>query len=615
MRETKFIQQNKEKWEEFERTLEKPHADPDQLNDLFVQITDDLSYSRTFYPNRSVRVYLNGLAQRIFSDIYKKRGFRFRGFTTFWTKELPLIVYESRRDFLIASLIFGLAFLIGLVSSAMDPDFAEIMLGADYVEMTRQNIASGDPMAVYKERGRFNMSLAITMNNLWVAFLTFIMGVIYGIGTLAILIRNGVMVGAFQYFFIREDLFRESFLTIWTHGTLEISAIIIAGAAGLTMGRGLAFPGTFPRMRSFQRAAKRGLTIMIGIIPIFLLAAFIEGYLTRQTATPDPVRLAFILGCLAFVVFYFGLYPRWQFQRHGSKPDRLIDSSPTPVWTIEFLSVKSSGQIFNEAFMLYRSHWRQIAWAALGCSLLYCGILFNASPRPAYDLFSFPAQFLGTITRINTFFIHPELRFLPFINVLIFGFFAAFIFRKIRSSFDPTTPTPPIWQDWLRSLPGMALLMVMLWTNNAFTLFILIFMGAYPFLWMYTAIAKRQGAFSSIQEFLGLIGANFGRILSVMLVFLMVGFLFFSLLDTALFWLYLDLISWVSTAEGSELEALSVILQVGTSMFMIFLILGLMIMGLGLLYYSLLEIQAAPGLRERVSKIGQHQQIKGLEKE
>ena len=74
MRETHFIKQNKDKWKEFERILEFKEKDPDKLNDLFVQITDDLSYSRTYYPNRSVRVYLNNLAQQIFYSIYKNIG-------------------------------------------------------------------------------------------------------------------------------------------------------------------------------------------------------------------------------------------------------------------------------------------------------------------------------------------------------------------------------------------------------------------------------------------------------------------------------------------------------------------------------------------------------------
>ena len=75
MRETSFIKQNKDKWKEFEHDLNKENADPDKLSDLFIQITDDLSYSRTFYPNRSVRVYLNNIAQQIFYSIYKNEHF------------------------------------------------------------------------------------------------------------------------------------------------------------------------------------------------------------------------------------------------------------------------------------------------------------------------------------------------------------------------------------------------------------------------------------------------------------------------------------------------------------------------------------------------------------
>lgn len=615
MRETKFIQQNKDKWHEFERTLDQPYSDPDKLNDLFVQITDDLSYSRTFYPNRSVRVYLNGLAQRIFSDIYKKRRPQYDRLRTFWTKELPILVYESRRDFLIAGLIFGLAVLIGWVSSAMDPEFAETIMGSDYMEMTRENIASGDPMAVYKQRGRFNMSLAITMNNLWVAFLAFILGAIYGVGTLAILISNGIMLGAFQYFFVKEGLFWESFLTIWIHGTLEISAIIIAGAAGLTMGRGLAFPGTFSRMRSFQRSAKRGLKIMVGIAPIFVMAGFIEGFLTRQTETPDSIRLAFILGCLAFVIFYFGVFPRMQYRRLGGSDLRTNDLLPTQELSIDFLSVKSSGQIFNEGFLLFRRFWRPIFWASLGGAVLYSLIVFNALPRQAYDLYRFPAEFMGTIAHINQFFINDRLRFLPFLNILLIGLYATLVFRMVKKAFAPDEPRGPLWQDWLRALPGMALLMAMLWTNSSYTLFLIIFVGAFPLLWIYTAMAEKRGAFTSIRQVSQLLKGNFGRILSVMLVFLLIGFLFFSLLDTGLYWLYLDLVSWVSNAEGSKLEGLSTILQVTTSMLMIFLILGVILLGFGLLYYTLLEIQQAPGLRAKMEQIGESHQIRGLEKE
>ena len=232
MRETKFINDNKEKWEEYEEVLKKEYQNPDKLNEIFVNITDDLSYARTFYKNRSVRVYLNGLAQSIFSNIYKNKQSPAQRFANFWKEELPQLVYEARSAFLLAFLVFAGAFLIGALSTAMDTEFPRIILGNDYVDMTIENIKKGDPMAVYKERGQFGMSVGITLNNIFVALLTFVMGVFAAIGSIGILIRNGIMVGAFQYFFYTKGVFQESFLTIWMHGTLEISAIIIAGAAG-----------------------------------------------------------------------------------------------------------------------------------------------------------------------------------------------------------------------------------------------------------------------------------------------------------------------------------------------------------------------------------------------
>ncbi|MEL7222778.1 MAG: stage II sporulation protein M, partial [Bacteroidota bacterium] len=305
MRETQFIKQNKDKWAEFEDSLDGKPENADRLRDLFVQITDDLSYSRTFYPNRSVRVYLNGLAQGVFTQLYRSKPSSLASLGTFWTLELPLEVYRARRSFYLALFLFFLSFGIGMLSCAMDSEFAEVILGDSYIEMTRANIESGDPMAVYKERGRFNMFLGITFNNVYVAFLAFSMGVFLGVGSIVILISNAVMVGCFQYFFIQQGLFWDSFLTIWIHGTIEISAIVIATAAGITMGHGPAFPGTYTRLQAFQQSARRGAKIMLGTVPLFIIAGFLEGYLTRQTELSPYFRGAFILICLLFVLFYF----------------------------------------------------------------------------------------------------------------------------------------------------------------------------------------------------------------------------------------------------------------------------------------------------------------------
>ena len=420
MRETNFIKQNKEKWKEFERTLAYNDKDPDKLNDLFVQITDDLSYSRTYYPNRSVRVYLNNLAQQVFYSIYKSKRVKFGRFLYFWTDELPQLVYNARVAFRASFAIFILSMLIGMLSSAMNPDFPRAILGDDYVDMTIANIESGDPMAVYKERGAFGMSLGITANNLYVAFLTFGLGIFFGIGSAGVLISNGVMVGAFQYFFIEKGIFLESFLTIWTHGTLEISAIIIAGAAGMTMGQGLVFPGTLTRLQSFQITARRGLKIMFGIAPIIVLAGFIEGYLTRYTETPDIIRGIFIFICFAFVVGYFVIYPVMKARKGFVKPVRDTELPPDDMQNMSFDRIKTSGEIFADIFVFYKKILREILWVALIAGLAFCAFSFFTSLEETGALFSHPNYLFGAITVIDQYFINDALAFLPVTNVLIF---------------------------------------------------------------------------------------------------------------------------------------------------------------------------------------------------
>ncbi|MEO0339862.1 MAG: stage II sporulation protein M [Bacteroidota bacterium] len=615
MRESSFINQNKQKWREAERMLDQNPKDPDQLNDLFIQVTDDLSYSRTFYPNRSVRAYLNGLAQKIFSAIYQKRKFKFSQLKNFAFEELPLIIYETRRNFLIATLVFLVAFTIGVVSSRMYPDFAETILGADYIEMTKENIAKGDPMAVYKAKGRFAMSLAITMNNVWVSFLTFILGIVYGIGTLFVLISNGVMVGAFQYFFIERGLFWESFLAIWTHGTIEISAIVIAGAAGLTMGRGLAFPGTYSRLRSFQQSAKKGLKIMVGIIPLFILAGFFEGYLTRQTDTPDAIRFVFILGCLAFIFFYFWLYPRMVHRRMGNRPVKKAVLAPELDQKIQFRAIKTSGTIFNDAFIFFRQNLRYFLFLSLGFSLIYCAFVFGLSSESPDYLFLFNALFLPVLSELNSFFINPDMPLLPAINIPLFATFFALVSRKLLKAANPGEAITPLWLLVFKALPGVCVLYLIMWTNSWFTFFVFVGLAFFPFLWMFISMQEKKNSIQALARVFELLGRSYLKTLALILVFMLIGTIALSIIDTIFFSIYFDLVSWLADFSDEQLNNISVVLQVGSAIFFLLTILSLITIGFGILYFTLLEIQEAPGLLKAISSIGKQNRIRGLEKE
>jgi uncharacterized membrane protein SpoIIM required for sporulation len=309
MRESAFLKKNTAKWQEFEHLLAEPQINPDHLADLFVRVTDDLSYARTQYPESRTTAYLNNLAASIHLSIYRNRKEKKNRFITFWKYELPNLFFSVRRQFLYSFLIFFAAALIGGVSAAHDPTFVRLILGDDYVNTTLANIEKGDPLAIYKSSGQVDMFLGITYNNIRVSFLAFVAGIFFSFGSGYLLLSNGIMLGAFQYFFYQKGLLITSLLTIWIHGTLEISAIVIAGGAGLVMGNSLLFPGTYSRMESFKRGAKNGIKIVIGLVPVFIAAGFLESFVTRLTYWHWSAKLAIILLSAFFILYYFVIYP------------------------------------------------------------------------------------------------------------------------------------------------------------------------------------------------------------------------------------------------------------------------------------------------------------------
>lgn len=308
MREAAFIKQNKDKWTKIDiEGQNNPSAD--DLANNFIELTDDLSYAKTFYQGSQTEKYLNRLTGKYFIGIYKHRKRESGRFLRFWKEELPLIMYKQRKNMLYSFLFFMIGVALGVFSASQDSSYVRLILSDSYVNMTLDNIDKGDPMAVYKSEKSAPMFFAISTNNIRVAFLAFVAGIVFSIGTVYVLFGNGVMLGAFQYFFYQKGLLGTSMLSIWLHGTLEISAIVIAGGAGMIIGNALLFPKSYSRKYILPKAAKEALKIVIGLVPVFIVAAFIESYWTRLTEMPIVFNLTIITLSALFIIYYFFLYP------------------------------------------------------------------------------------------------------------------------------------------------------------------------------------------------------------------------------------------------------------------------------------------------------------------
>jgi uncharacterized membrane protein SpoIIM required for sporulation len=306
MREALFVKQNSEKWQHYDSMQQ---ANPDEVANQFIEITNDLAYAKTFYPNSKTTAYLNGLAAKLHQSVYKNKKEKSNRFIHFWKTELPLIFFQHRKQVFYALFFFLVSCAIGALSAKYDDTFVRLIMGDGYVNMTNENIAKGDPFGVYKQDNQFMMFLQIGSNNIFVALYTFVLGILFSFGSIVSLFRNGIMLGSFQYFFFSKGLGFQSVLVIWIHGTLEISAIVLAGAAGLILGNSFLFPKTYTRMASIQKGAKDGLKIVIGLIPIFIVAAFFESFVTRHTEMPLGLSLLILLSSAAFMIWYVFIYP------------------------------------------------------------------------------------------------------------------------------------------------------------------------------------------------------------------------------------------------------------------------------------------------------------------
>jgi uncharacterized membrane protein SpoIIM required for sporulation len=317
MRESAFIQRNKPRWEEFEKIMkDQRQAPPDKLAELFIQVTDDLSFARTQYPTSRTTQYLNALASKVHGEIYKNKKEEKNRFVTFWKYEVPETMYGARKSLLYAFLIFIIAGAIGALSVLNDQTFVRLIMGDGYVNMTLENIKNGNPTNVYSSANELQMFFMITWNNVLVSFKVFVYGLFASLGTGLFLFYNGLMVGTFVMFFYQESQLAQAFPVIMLHGTIELSSIVIAAAAGFTMGNSIIFPGTYSRLDSFKMGALKGLKIVMGLVPFFILAGFIESFITRYAFMHWSLKTMVIGASAVLMIWYFVIYPA-QLKRDG----------------------------------------------------------------------------------------------------------------------------------------------------------------------------------------------------------------------------------------------------------------------------------------------------------
>lgn len=611
MKETDFIKQNKKKWARFEKLSSNSNNDPDEVSELFTEITEDLSYARTFYPRRSVRVYLNQLSQGVFTSLYKQRKQPIGNFMTFWKETVPLEMYRARRNLLVTFCFFALAVLVGAVSQHYDVDFIKIILGDSYVSSTEDRIAAGNPMGIYGESSQGSMFFAITVNNIRVAFLAFTGGILFTLGTYWVMLQNGIMLGAFQWWFKAKGLLFTTFLAIWIHGGFEISAIVIAGAAGLTVGNGIIFPKSYSRVQSMIFSAKRGMVIMLSLVPVFIMAGALESFVTRYyQSIPTAVKLLIILGSFAIILFYYVFYPVMVARRNPDKIELKEVPRYIPKREIKWFKIRKPGEVFTDTFSLFIAEISKLSRIFLNFILPLFVVMVALVFVLEGQRFNFNMDWhetFGTLFGTGSDFEFYKLFgwAIPFTLLVASAYFV--ITEKqdenLLQNFLKFTIKHFIWLY----LYVLIIYSILLFSPGALLFFLVLvgpFLNAIPSIIVlentsfFVALGRcfdlgKGGYGDNLVSFLGLIG--------ITVIFF---FILHNPLGMGLMTIIDDFLKNALIASADSYRIIIAIVNSAVYLFYLYFMIQLFMMSFALSYYSVLERKTAQGLYERLASFG-----------
>lgn len=307
---TRWLEKRTPHWERLESLLDRrtrtgfkslTRAELQELGLLYRQIAADLAVLREDRGSINFATYLNQLLVRAHNTIYSARKASPSAIVEFYRKTYPRMFRQNLNFCLAAVLIFLVSAAVGAALTYQDPDFKVKILGPQMVEtierhqMWTHSIVGIKPLA----------SSAIMTNNLSVSFATFFTGIAGGLGTIYMMIFNGLLIGVIGM----ACWFSGMSLQLWSfvapHGVLELPAIFIAGGAGLRLAYGLIFPGFLPRRESVARAGTEAVKLLLGSVPILVIAGLIEAFVSP---TNLAVSLKFAMAAALFTLLMVYLF-------------------------------------------------------------------------------------------------------------------------------------------------------------------------------------------------------------------------------------------------------------------------------------------------------------------
>lgn len=297
MRVDKFYESRQTEWRKLSDLLDRSQngvqqlapEELDSLSRLYRAATSDLALAQRDFPQHQVTHYLNQLVARAHALVYRGEPVAYNRLLRFATTGFPRAFREALPFIMVAALLFLLPAVAAAVSTALNPPAARWLLPAETQNLIpmieRQELWTDIPIAERPYASSF-----IMQNNIRVAFLAFGGGILFGALTLWVMAYNGLLLGALTGLTIHHNVGFELWTFVIGHGVVELSVIMIAGGAGLMLGWALIHPGMIRRRDALTLAARKAVRLLVGCVPLLMIAGAIEGFISPNENIPWLVK-------------------------------------------------------------------------------------------------------------------------------------------------------------------------------------------------------------------------------------------------------------------------------------------------------------------------------------
>lgn len=301
---TYWIEKRRPHWTRLEQLMERVssaglkslnRAELRELGLLYRQAASDLAVLRADVSSRHFAGYLNQLLARAHNTIYSGHKTSHSAALLFFRDTYPQIFRRNFNYCLFAFILFLGGAVIGSILTLQDPDFRMKVIGPEMVqtidrhEMWTHSVVAIKPLA----------SSTIMTNNLSVAFTAFAAGITAGLGTMYMVIFNGLLLGVIGTACAQAGMSLQLWSFVAPHSVLELPAIFISAGAGFRLATGLLFPGTLPRRESLVVAGREAVQLVLGVVPMLFIAGVIEAFLSP---TELSVRMKFLFAASLFTL-------------------------------------------------------------------------------------------------------------------------------------------------------------------------------------------------------------------------------------------------------------------------------------------------------------------------